>query len=757
MWNITKMPLQDGFETTLAQGWNGVDTTIYVQNTPSFTFPSGVTTFLVVDPWLTSMQVVECTAYDSVLKTFTVTATTTKKWNWVNYAPVSHAAGAIVRISDNFEFWEEIKDVIATKADTDLSNVSEYVDTTARDAALGGDWAATKNYRMIKAWSAYYNYNLSIWQWQVVSTGTAPIFATTTDAWILEACDATDMASGTVTWWSGAKVAVTTDFTKKGATSAVDENKVPVLWPNGKIDNSVLDIPPTRSFFVDSYYAGESIAAWKVVFLEDNTTFASSTWVQNIWDTTPNRRIAVPIFWNWINFTNLKLSLRKFLSPWVDLWVRIETDNAWNPSGTPVTNGTATVTSASLTTSLVDTTITFPWNVNLTIWQRFWIVLFAGTYWSETINATNYFWIWYNWLVHTSTRQLLAWNGTSWGVSYQPSVTDDDGTTLTTWLWVTQSEWYRLQANKNIRLTTITKSAWCTATRAVVRNDAWTILTTQSFSGNTAVLSSPQSFSQWAFFRVEADSSGSSYTRTDASPSFPINKTNVNYNTGSSNWANVVYAVNIDSVVTEEENRFIPYVSSTWILDNLLSLADSTYSYKSNIFGISDNTVVVWEAPNITIEGVNSNQSWLTTGTAYFLTTAGNISTASSNNWYVVGDSISATQISFRKVPYNASIISTLNATQTGAGTGTSSTFIADKNYFATFFVSNGVDVNAVIQTSFNWSTWTTIGQVTTPSGVPARQSLSVIIVKGFYYRTQISQSWGVSVATINMIWLTAI
>ena len=57
----------------------------------------------------------------------------------------------------------------------------------------------------------------------------------------------------------------------------------------------------------------------------------------------------------------MKLALRKFVSPSADLAIRLETvDGSGNPTGTLVNaNATATVTAASLTTSLVDTTVTF--------------------------------------------------------------------------------------------------------------------------------------------------------------------------------------------------------------------------------------------------------------------------------------------------------------------------------------------------------------------------------------------------------------
>jgi len=76
-------------------------------------------------------------------------------------------------------------------------------------------------------------------------------------------------------------------------------------------------------------------------------------------------------------------------------------------------NATATVTEASLTTSLVDTTVTLAGSITLTAGTRYHIVLFAGTYGSETINGTNYFGVGYR-AIDTTTRRAKTFNGTVW-------------------------------------------------------------------------------------------------------------------------------------------------------------------------------------------------------------------------------------------------------------------------------------------------------------------------------------------------------
>ncbi len=50
MADLTVYPLEDDFETTLSQAWDGSTGAVYVNATPNFTFPSGVTTYIVVNP-----------------------------------------------------------------------------------------------------------------------------------------------------------------------------------------------------------------------------------------------------------------------------------------------------------------------------------------------------------------------------------------------------------------------------------------------------------------------------------------------------------------------------------------------------------------------------------------------------------------------------------------------------------------------------------------------------------------------------------
>jgi len=52
---------------------------VNVNATPNFTFPAGVTTYIVVNPTNSKLQIAKITGYDAVAKTITVSDITLEK------------------------------------------------------------------------------------------------------------------------------------------------------------------------------------------------------------------------------------------------------------------------------------------------------------------------------------------------------------------------------------------------------------------------------------------------------------------------------------------------------------------------------------------------------------------------------------------------------------------------------------------------------------------------------------------------------
>ena len=128
MADLTTYPLEDGFETTLAQAWTGGTGKVFLNDIPSFTFPSGVTTYIVVNPGKSNQQVAEIDTVTAGDSSVTVSSISIEKAAGVNYTQQTHGVNSIVRISDNYEFWKDIATAISTKTDTDLGNVEDGFD-----------------------------------------------------------------------------------------------------------------------------------------------------------------------------------------------------------------------------------------------------------------------------------------------------------------------------------------------------------------------------------------------------------------------------------------------------------------------------------------------------------------------------------------------------------------------------------------------------------------------------------------------------
>ena len=755
MANLNKYPLQDGFETSLAQSWNWAVGTIFVNSTPSFTFPSGVTTYVVVNPWKTTQQVAEINAYNAVTNTLTASNVTIEKAAGVNYSATTHAVGSKVIISDNYQFWKDIATAINSKVNKDeASIIANTVQLQFGSTAAAIYTANSGTDLTFKDWSnpAVTLSTLASGGW--ADTKVSISLTDTTPAVLNSKLTAGDGLSKTIINPSDNEildldidVTDTTIFVQT-SSGAWDDGKVPRLNVSGKvaswfIDNSTLT--PESLNDVDTYRAWEDVIASNSLFVEDWPTFAESTLVQNVGDVAGNTRFARPFFGSWVAINTFKLWLNKTLSPSVNFGFRIETDNAGSPSGTLANaNATGTVTSASLTTSLVDTTVTLAGSITLTLWQRYWIVWFAGTYGSETVNASNFFGVGYVGR-NTTTRSSKRRNGTA-RTSTDVLVTDTDNITFTSTEVANVTRWYRMQAIAWLTLTTITKSATCTATRALVKTDANVTLHTITFVWNVATLPTPQVFETGVFFRLECDNNWSSFTNHQLeAATFPQVRTNVRYIEGLSNWIVSTTAFNIDSIGTIQEH--FAYLSTTLSLPKLLSKTDAKYTYKlpTDLPRIATETKSAGSSVIATTLWLNSTFTGMTPLADMFISnTAWVISSTAGTNLYSIGKVIDATNLFVGlKTPIYNTVYTTLNSTQSWTWTNTSSTYLCIDteqvmlNFYALSagWSSNGTSTIQFSLDGISW--WTNIyAEAKVGTGTNVIKQMSVLLRKWVYYRT---------------------
>lgn len=172
---------------------------------------------------------------------------------------------------------------------------------------------------------------------------------------------------------------------------------------------------------IQSYVASTAIDNGDAVFLDEPLAFADSDQDRDIGDHADRTRIAFPIVGNGSASTTMNLALAKTGTPTDSLDVRIETDSSGEPSGTLAdANATGSVAGGSLTTSLVDTTVTFAGSFTLTDKTKYWVVMERD----GSIDASNYF------DVGMGDNQggfyhRFTYNGSAW------ADTDDDGVYFT--------------------------------------------------------------------------------------------------------------------------------------------------------------------------------------------------------------------------------------------------------------------------------------------------------------------------------------
>lgn len=458
-------------------------------------------------------------------------------------------------------------------------------------------------------------------------------------------------------------------------------------WEENRVPFSVLQSSLSSQWLVENvYYASQTISQGESLFLEQMETFAAATNAENISDVTANTRHEIPMFWNWVSFSTIKAALRKVGTPTQNLNFRIETDNAWNPSGTLFhANWTAAVTQASLSTSFADTTVTFSGSMTIPVWQKVWIIMFQGTYGTETINNTNYYQIGTG-TKHSSWRPSVKYNGTIH--------TTEKPTSTSTWTWDTfvgALNWHTVAAtaNGNIKIYTVTKTSSTAWTTCVVSQGG--LSQSVAFSGNVATFATPVliakggfsiTFSWWNLNTYQA----SSQTATDPLITVGATPYSLRWIDCKAQWPKA-------------------YLSSTWLLDSMLAKTSAAIEYKlwayprvattaASAWAICQNTIA-W------LTDLSGISEWL----EYFVwDTEWTISTTQWLNKMTIGRWIWAKLNVGRFQSWLKNILN--------AAVSTTTAWVMHHGWdmmFAYNFLNAGTAPTVTIQTSTDfWATWTT-------------------------------------------------
>ena len=330
--------------------------------------------------------------------------------------------------------------------------------------------------------------------------------------------------------WSNDTVAMTPKKVKELTTTEIEANEA-----------SLTDA---------TFMLWEPCTKWDSLFKEVWPTFAKASTEQNIGDVAGNTRVSVPVIWSGKADNNIKLALAKVDDLWKDLTLRIETDNAGEPSGTLIdANATATIARTSLTTSLTDFWVSIDtpqyteehlqtldsvesaivphkW-LKFTLKKQVWLVsiiknssctatkcyLYDSEY--NLIETKDFVWdtaTWGYWdLRDWETYYVLAWSGTStydsvkqsWATSFPYSwdsldiewwftsnfATDNWGMSYHSNFdpqYNLDTHWFKVKAKEKLYINSIRKYAQVSANTVYVRNSSWIIIASSVFSWDTA-------------------------------------------------------------------------------------------------------------------------------------------------------------------------------------------------------------------------------------------------------------------------------
>ena len=332
MSQLTNIPLQDNYKSTLSQAWDGNIWTIYVNTVPSFTFPSWVKTYICVDPGKTTMQVARISAYDATLKTITVDSITVDKGNGVAYTAQAHTVGSIIEISDNYQFREDIQTAINTKVNTNSTDTDtgKFANATARDAYFTSPVNGNSAYLTAEGKRTDYVGGA----WVDRATGSTPN-ASTTVAGKVEKATSGEVTAWTSTGWTGAELFVwpaelktVTDW----LTTSI--NAKPSIASNATASTGSNTTDAINALQLKKYFWPEPIA-W--------TTYTASSISWSVWSvTSASWAYAQAKIWTiqrtWTYRISVTISAVSFWTQWYakiyKAWVAYsseQTNATWSP------------------------------------------------------------------------------------------------------------------------------------------------------------------------------------------------------------------------------------------------------------------------------------------------------------------------------------------------------------------------------------------------------------------------------------------
>jgi len=264
MSQLTTTPIIDAFETTLAQSWNWLTGTIYVDDIPSATLSWWEKTYAVVNPWKTTQQVARISAWTS--GQLTCDSVTIEKWAGTNYSSTTHAVKSKVIITDTYQNWKDVKTAVNSKANTDNPTFTTMITgpVYARLSALTTAYPTPTN-GMQSAYCTleWQYYDAQWWSRQPRASWSNPN-ASTTVAGKVEKSTPSEVTAGTSTGGTGAELFVWPAELKTvtdAINTSISDNNVDVFWLFWDWSDWDVTITTTVTLVRDMYYNNLTITS----------------------------------------------------------------------------------------------------------------------------------------------------------------------------------------------------------------------------------------------------------------------------------------------------------------------------------------------------------------------------------------------------------------------------------------------------------------------------------------------------------------
>lgn len=460
-------PMQDNYETTLARAWDWNTGSVYVNATPTFTFPASSYTFITVDPGTDKEQVFVCNSYNPTAKTLNAYSVTVNKWPSLAYTSQTHNIWAKVIISDCYAAWEAMKATIDAAAVWWFSTATLAQMVAWTDTDWGG-YAVLPQPSKVNTVISYernagFIGNLTI---SASRTGSAETISLLTQAWTApSATDPIKVAFRSATAWTG-------DFTVLTLTSAttITIPSTATMWASNGVafrlwlvwfndwgtfrlwvincrtssqivnlsDDEIISstILDTSSDSAGVFYTGTAVTskAYKILgYLDYSLATAGTRW------TAPSK---IQLFWPWIKKPWEVVTPIFNTTPWATSWTTVLPFDWTVPQNTEWDE----YFSQAITPKAAANVLEIEANLDLTssLGNNLWLAIFQDSTasaiyakWGSTAAASNIQWVYWKLRMVANTTSSTTFKVRAWGWSAGT-------TTLNSKYWLTNSSYLQI-------------------------------------------------------------------------------------------------------------------------------------------------------------------------------------------------------------------------------------------------------------------------------------------------------------------------